>query len=106
MREPSNFPPHHLQMVRTNAISTGIGKYDLNSDSWFCRHTGEIFSRNHKLISEEGSRLHISLGTDNSYIVSDYEGEILSIIACEQAWLFINVETLHEKAWIATVNHL
>ncbi|KAM7253163.1 hypothetical protein ACFE04_025781 [Oxalis oulophora] len=35
MREPSNFPPHHLQMVRTNAISTGIGKYDLNSDSWF-----------------------------------------------------------------------
>lgn len=34
-----------------------------------------------KLISDEGSRLHIPLGTDN-YIVSDYEDEFSSIIAC------------------------
>lgn len=37
-----------------------------------------------QLISEEGSRLHIPVGTDNS-IVSDYEGEFSSIIACALA---------------------
>lgn len=35
----------------------------------------------HQLIREEGSRLHIPLGTDDN-IVSDYEGELSSIIAC------------------------
>ncbi|XP_022718209.1 putative 1-phosphatidylinositol-3-phosphate 5-kinase FAB1D isoform X2 [Durio zibethinus] len=35
----------------------------------------------YQLIREEGSRLHIPLGT-NDYIVSDYEGELSSIIAC------------------------
>ena len=35
----------------------------------------------YQLISDEGSRLHIPLGT-NDYIVSDYEGELSSIIAC------------------------
>ncbi|XP_047959358.1 putative 1-phosphatidylinositol-3-phosphate 5-kinase FAB1D [Salvia hispanica] len=34
-----------------------------------------------KLISDEGSRLHIPLGVDD-YIVSDYEDEFSSIIAC------------------------
>lgn len=34
-----------------------------------------------QLISEESARLHIPLGTDN-YMVSDYEGELSSIIAC------------------------
>ncbi|KAI3460633.1 hypothetical protein Pfo_017296 [Paulownia fortunei] len=34
-----------------------------------------------KLITDEGSRLHIPLGT-NDYIVSDYEDEFSSIIAC------------------------
>ncbi|GFP81328.1 putative 1-phosphatidylinositol-3-phosphate 5-kinase fab1d [Phtheirospermum japonicum] len=34
-----------------------------------------------KLISHEGSRLHIPIGS-NDYIVSDYEGEFSSIIAC------------------------
>ncbi|KAG8378364.1 hypothetical protein BUALT_Bualt08G0129800 [Buddleja alternifolia] len=34
-----------------------------------------------KLISDEGSRLHIPLGP-NDYIVSDYEDELSSIIAC------------------------
>ncbi|XP_047977654.1 putative 1-phosphatidylinositol-3-phosphate 5-kinase FAB1D isoform X1 [Salvia hispanica] len=34
-----------------------------------------------KLISDEGSRLHIPLGMDD-YIVSDYEDEFSSIIAC------------------------
>ncbi|KAM7266340.1 hypothetical protein ACFE04_004237 [Oxalis oulophora] len=113
MPESSDSPPHHLQMDRTNAISTGIGKNDLSSDSWFwlpfseiqqlflqelqrghfpkfesdSRLTVENFSRIHQLISEESSRLHISLGTDNSYIVSDYEGEISSIIACALALL-------------------
>ncbi|XP_022878792.1 putative 1-phosphatidylinositol-3-phosphate 5-kinase FAB1D [Olea europaea var. sylvestris] len=35
----------------------------------------------HELITDEGSRLHIPLGTDE-YIVSDYEDEFSSIIAC------------------------
>ncbi|XWS23446.1 hypothetical protein CRYUN_Cryun28dG0014500 [Craigia yunnanensis] len=35
----------------------------------------------YQLIRDEGSRLHIPLGT-NDYIVSDYEGELSSIIAC------------------------
>ncbi|XWS21867.1 hypothetical protein CRYUN_Cryun30bG0092600 [Craigia yunnanensis] len=35
----------------------------------------------YQLIGEEGSRLHIPLGT-NDDIVSDYEGELSSIIAC------------------------
>ncbi|XP_059631892.1 putative 1-phosphatidylinositol-3-phosphate 5-kinase FAB1D [Cornus florida] len=39
-----------------------------------------------QLITEEGSRLHIPLGTDD-YIVSDYEGEFSSIIACALALL-------------------
>lgn len=38
-------------------------------------------SRIHKLISEEGSRLHFPLGTKD-YIVSEYEDELSSIIAC------------------------
>ncbi|XP_022773471.1 putative 1-phosphatidylinositol-3-phosphate 5-kinase FAB1D isoform X2 [Durio zibethinus] len=40
----------------------------------------------YQLIREEGSRLHIPLGT-NDYIVSDYEGELSSIIACALALL-------------------
>ncbi|KAE9611382.1 hypothetical protein Lal_00011695 [Lupinus albus] len=39
-----------------------------------------------QLITEEGTRLHIPLGTDN-YIVSDYEHEPSSIIACALAFL-------------------
>ncbi|KAG6419831.1 hypothetical protein SASPL_116343 [Salvia splendens] len=39
-----------------------------------------------KLINDEGSRLHIPLGA-NDYIVSDYEEEFSSIIACALALL-------------------
>ncbi|CAK9168125.1 unnamed protein product [Ilex paraguariensis] len=39
-----------------------------------------------KLIADESSRLHIPLGTDD-YIVSDYEDEFSSIIACALALL-------------------
>ncbi|KAJ0086433.1 hypothetical protein Patl1_07888 [Pistacia atlantica] len=45
------------------------------------RYTVENLPAVHQLITEEGSRLHIPLGTDN-YMVSDYEGELSSIIAC------------------------
>ncbi|KAL7155990.1 hypothetical protein ABFS83_03G112900 [Erythranthe nasuta] len=38
-------------------------------------------STSRKLISDEGSRMHIPLGLDD-YIVSDYEDEFSSIIAC------------------------
>lgn len=49
-------------------------------------YTPENLPAVHKLICEEGSRLHIPLGTDN-YLVSDYEGELSSIIACALALL-------------------
>ncbi|XVF63238.1 hypothetical protein PTKIN_Ptkin09bG0071600 [Pterospermum kingtungense] len=44
-------------------------------------YTSKQIPTSHQLIKEEGSRLHIPLGT-NDYIVSDYEGELSSIIAC------------------------
>ncbi|XWS24864.1 hypothetical protein CRYUN_Cryun27aG0021600 [Craigia yunnanensis] len=44
-------------------------------------YTPEQIPTGYQLIREEGSRLHIPLGT-NDYIVSDYEGELSSIIAC------------------------
>lgn len=43
-------------------------------------------SRIQDVINDEGSRLHIPLGTDNS-IVSDHEDELSSIVACALALL-------------------
>ncbi|KAM7515190.1 hypothetical protein LguiA_004773 [Lonicera macranthoides] len=43
-------------------------------------------SRVHDMIIDEGSRLHIPLG-DEDYIVSDYEDELSSVIACALALL-------------------
>ncbi|KAI3431935.1 PIPK domain-containing protein [Psidium guajava] len=48
--------------------------------------TSEYLVTTHQLISEEGSRLHIPFANDN-YILSDYEGELSSIIACALALL-------------------
>ncbi|KAF8018264.1 hypothetical protein BT93_H3225 [Corymbia citriodora subsp. variegata] len=48
--------------------------------------TSEYLVIAHQLISEEGSRLHIPLANDN-YILSDYEGELSSVIACALALL-------------------
>ncbi|XP_062098317.1 putative 1-phosphatidylinositol-3-phosphate 5-kinase FAB1D isoform X2 [Humulus lupulus] len=47
-------------------------------------YTKENIPAAYQLISEEGRRLHIPFGTD---IVSDYEGEFSSIIACALALL-------------------
>jgi 1-phosphatidylinositol-3-phosphate 5-kinase len=44
-------------------------------------YTPEYIPTAYQLITEEGSRLHIPLESDN-YIVSDHEGELSSIIAC------------------------
>ena len=49
-------------------------------------YTPEYLPSAYQLIMEEGSRLHIPLGTDD-YIVSDYEGELSSIISCALALL-------------------
>ncbi|CAK7323608.1 unnamed protein product [Dovyalis caffra] len=46
----------------------------------------EHISAAYQLITEEGWRLHIPLGTDN-YMVRDYDGELSSIIACALAFL-------------------
>ena len=50
------------------------------------RYTQEYIPTANQLITEEGSRLHIPLETDN-YILSDFEGELSSIIACALASL-------------------
>ncbi|KAF2297477.1 hypothetical protein GH714_024131 [Hevea brasiliensis] len=65
----------------------------------------ERISAAFQLISEEGPRLHIPLGTDN-YIVRDYDGELSSIIACALAvlkdipvtWEFFNDDSRKEVA--------
>ncbi|KAL9144756.1 hypothetical protein ABFS82_14G316700 [Erythranthe guttata] len=44
-----------------------------------------------KLITDEGSKLHIPLGS-NEYIVSDYEDELCSIIACALTLLKDNLD--------------
>lgn len=44
-------------------------------------------SRIHKMITHEGSKLHFPLGTEESLIVSDYEDELSSMIACALAFL-------------------
>lgn len=49
-------------------------------------YTQENLPTAYQLISEEGRRLHIPLGTD-TYVVSDYEGELSSVIACALALL-------------------
>lgn len=49
-------------------------------------YTSEYFPTAYQLITEEGQMLHIPLGTDN-YIVSDYDGELSSVIACALAFL-------------------
>ncbi|CAB4289569.1 unnamed protein product [Prunus armeniaca] len=49
-------------------------------------YTAEYLPTAHQLIREEGQMLHIPLGTDN-HIVSDYEGELSSMIACALALL-------------------
>ncbi|XVE55061.1 hypothetical protein DITRI_Ditri03aG0130900 [Diplodiscus trichospermus] len=46
-----------------------------------CSFTPTQIPTGYQLIREEGSRLHIPLGT-NDYIVADYEGELSSMIAC------------------------
>ncbi|XP_045808315.1 putative 1-phosphatidylinositol-3-phosphate 5-kinase FAB1D isoform X2 [Trifolium pratense] len=52
---------------------------------YFCTSITEHVPAANQLITEEGPRLHIPLKTDN-YIVSDFEGEPSSIIACALAF--------------------
>ncbi|XP_057490702.1 putative 1-phosphatidylinositol-3-phosphate 5-kinase FAB1D [Actinidia eriantha] len=70
-----------------------------------CSYTVESFPNALQLITEEGSRIHIPLGSDE-YIVSDYEDEFSSIISCALALLlkdlpvpteFSNEEAMREK---------
>lgn len=49
-----------------------------------CYTTG---SKIYKTITEEGSKLHFPVGTGNNYMVSDYEDELSSIIACALTFL-------------------
>ncbi|XP_010530436.1 PREDICTED: putative 1-phosphatidylinositol-3-phosphate 5-kinase FAB1D [Tarenaya hassleriana] len=47
----------------------------------------EVLQTMNQIISEESSRLHIALGDDYYSIVSDYEDELSSLIACALALL-------------------
>ncbi|XAR55617.1 1-phosphatidylinositol-3-phosphate 5-kinase [Bertholletia excelsa] len=65
-----------------------------------CSYNAESFPTALALITEEGSRLHIPLGSDE-YIVSDYEDELSSIIACALALLKdipVSTEVFNEEA--------
>ncbi|KAI3736800.1 hypothetical protein L2E82_26787 [Cichorium intybus] len=44
-------------------------------------------SKIYKKITEEGSKLHFPVGPGNNYMVSDYEDELSSIIACALTFL-------------------
>ncbi|KAK9270349.1 hypothetical protein L1049_025928 [Liquidambar formosana] len=74
-------------------------------------YTPEFLPTVYKLITEEGSRLHIPLSTEE-YIVSDYEGELSSVIACALAVLKdrpvttedLDEDTRREKGMAAKTN--
>ncbi|KAL5846058.1 hypothetical protein ACOSQ3_009582 [Xanthoceras sorbifolium] len=75
-------PFSELQQIYMKDLQRGyVPKFESVSS-----YTPEHLPAVYKLICEEGSRLHIPLGTDN-YIVSDYEGELSSVIACALALL-------------------
>ncbi|KAJ4846089.1 hypothetical protein Tsubulata_016727 [Turnera subulata] len=66
----------------------------------FSLTNGYIQDAAYQLITEESSRLHIPLGSDN-YVVRDYDGELSSIIACALAFLkdqTVSTEVLEENA--------
>ncbi|KAI3767584.1 hypothetical protein L2E82_17821 [Cichorium intybus] len=72
-------PFSQIENIYMNDLQRGyIPKYEASSYT-----TG---SKIHKMIGEEGSKLHFPLGTEN-LIVSDYEEELSSMIACALALL-------------------
>lgn len=73
--------PEMRQMDIKNFLKLCLQKFECISS-----YTPEYIPTAYQLISEEGSRLHIPVETDD-YIVSDYEGELSSIIACALASL-------------------
>ncbi|KAJ7969722.1 1-phosphatidylinositol-3-phosphate 5-kinase [Quillaja saponaria] len=58
-----------------------IQKNHLSKYESVCSYTPKYLPTVHQLISEEGTRLHIPFRNDD-HIISDYEGELSSIIAC------------------------
>lgn len=72
------------------------------------RYTMENLPVAYQLITEEGQRLHIPLEM-NSYVVSDYDGELSSIIACALAVLkegdeaSKSIESFHSLTRIPTI---
>lgn len=75
-------PFWEIRQIHLNGLQRGyLPKFESVNN-----YTLEHLSTVCQLISEEGSRLHIPLG-DNNCIVSDYEGEVSSIIACALALL-------------------
>lgn len=75
-------PFSELQQIYMKDLQRGfVPKFECVS-----RYTPEHLPTVYQLISEEGTRMHIPLGAEN-YMVSDYEGELSSIIACALAVL-------------------
>lgn len=71
--------------IRSECVKDLEGGYLPKFES-ISSYTQEYLPSAYQLIIEEGSRLHIPLGTDD-YIVSDYESELSSIISCALALL-------------------
>ncbi|XP_047322028.1 putative 1-phosphatidylinositol-3-phosphate 5-kinase FAB1D isoform X2 [Impatiens glandulifera] len=66
----------------------------------FSSHSIKNIPKAQELINEEGSRMHIPLGSDE-YMISDFEDEFSSIIACCLTLLNsaeVNFDTRNEKA--------
>lgn len=71
--------------IRTECMKDLQGGYLPKFES-ISSYTLEYLPAAYQLITEESSRLHIPLNNDD-YIVSDYEGELSSIISCALALL-------------------
>ncbi|CAJ1976850.1 unnamed protein product [Sphenostylis stenocarpa] len=117
---PTNHPGADLKVLNKSASNSPVSNL-LDSNDWFWKPFTDIrqigireFQKRllpkfesvsssiadyiptaNQLITEEGTRLHIPLKTDN-HVVSDFEGEPSSIIACALALLKDTYEEVSE----------
>ncbi|KAI4346579.1 hypothetical protein L6164_007464 [Bauhinia variegata] len=103
----ASYPNGDLNVFRKSVTGNSPGSSLQDSNEWFWKPFADIRQKSirdvrkrylpkvesissyisedlptaHQLITEEGTRMHIPLGTDD-YIVSDFESELSSIIAC------------------------
>ncbi|KAL5715311.1 1-phosphatidylinositol-3-phosphate 5-kinase [Ranunculus cassubicifolius] len=80
--------PDDTQGLFWNSFPEILNTYKLDRKFEFSdSYNPQCLSSANELITEEGCHLHITLGSDDN-ILSDYENEITSIIACALAMLY------------------